>query len=194
MILATTAIIDALASGAIFCEPRPQRIEGAHIDVHLGKWFWLKKEPRSSFFDGGEPILLAEAEPRTSFYLGTTEWIGNEKCVVIPAHSFALCHTEEYIGTTVPDLVPMLHTRSTLARWGLSIHEGAGMGDCFFAGRFTLEIWNHHTEAVAIPVGARVGGVAFHRCEGEAVRYEGRYNVGPDAWTPDAMLPRVNNF
>lgn len=187
MILGTEAIIAALADGAIVCDPAPSRIEGAHIDVTLGAHWW-------SFAGLTDQMNLADAEPRDYFMKCATD----DGWVWISPHGFILAHTAEAIGSAPGSgLVPMLHTRSTLARWGLSVcTANAGMGDEGYCAPWTLEIVNPHPVAVAIPVGARVGAIAFHRVEGAATPYTPgmRYNATRGAWSPEAMLPRKGNW
>ena len=187
MILATSAIIQALHDGAIVCDPLPGRVEGAHIDVTLGEWHW--QFDASSF----DMLSLANTDPRKWFDLYTSTDL-----VYIPPHGFVLACTAEAIGTAPGSgLVPMLHTRSTLARWGLSVcTANAGMGDQGWIGPWTLEIINPHPVAVALPVGARIGAIVFHRLEGVAADYEPgtRYNAARSEWTPDLMLPRRANW
>lgn len=187
MILGASAIRAALSSGAIVCDPLPATIEGAHIDVTLGVYGWV--------FTGAahdDEVMLRGADP--------SEWFTSvrrlDDSLIVPARGFILAHTVEVIGTAPGSgLVPMLHTRSTLARWGLSVcTANAGQGDEGYTSRWTLEIVNPHPVAVAIPVGARVGSISFHRTEGDAPAYEGRYNAQPDTWTPASMLPRRGNW
>jgi len=185
MILGSNAIRDALTSGAIVCDPAPGKIEGTHIDVTIGEQYWLR-DP------GVGNIHIGDVDPHRVFRLHHAFITNND--IVIPPGFFALCHTMQFIGTTVPDLLPILHTRSTFARHGLSVHESAGLGDCGFVSRWTLEIWNHRHYPILIPVGARVGCVSFERVEGNDELYVGRYNVSKEEWTPEAMLPRQGNF
>lgn len=189
MILGTDAITQALADGAIVCDPAPMRVEGAHIDVRLGRWFWV--------FQGSlhTDLELSGAEPKD--YLHLHGGFPGGVAVIVPARGFILAHTQEYIGTAPGSgLLPVLHTRSTLARWGLSVHQSAGFGDEGYCSRWTLEIVNPHPVAVAIPVGARVGCIAFERIEGAVSPYTPgtRYNAAPGEWSPEAMLPRRGNW
>lgn len=189
MILGTLAIKQALRVGDITCIPPPSRIEGAHIDVTLGRYYWLMRR-----YTPARTLRPQTDDPRPWFDLYDARSDIENGEIIIPGHSFALCHTQEFVGDVNGRYVPMLETRSTLARWGIAVHAGAGMGDPFFHSRWTLEIWNHNVYPVALPVGARVGGIAFHAVEGEAEHYEGRYNIGPDEWTPECMLPRMGNL
>jgi deoxycytidine triphosphate deaminase len=184
--LMTEAIRAAIRDGAIICDPLPERIEGAHIDVTLGIYSWL-------FSPQDSGLQLGTADPRQWFIPRH-----DDQFVTIPAHGFILAHTAEYIGTAPGSgLVPMLHTRSTLARWGLSVcTANAGQGDEGYCSRWTLEIVNPHPVAVALPVGARVGSVSFHRGEGVAAPYAAgtRYNATAAHWEPADMLPRKGNW
>jgi dCTP deaminase len=184
MILGTEAINAALDDGRIICDPAPQRVEGAHIDVRLGEYTWL--------MPGWGLIDLATIDPHDEFELQT-----HTEFVFLPKRSFSLAHTVEYIGTAPGSgIVPILHTRSTLARWGLSVHLAAGWGDEGYASRWTLEIVNPHDHAVRIPVGARVGCIVFQQVKGAAKHYQPgtRYNIQRSSWTPEAMLPRKGNW
>lgn len=188
MLLGTESIRQALADGAVVCDPAPVRIEGAHIDVTLGPHYWRFR------LDGGQDWMGLEfTDPRDYF----RQCLGGG-AIEVPAHGFILAHTAEYIGTAPGSgLVPMLHTRSTLARWGLSVcTANAGQGDEGYVSRWTLEIVNPHSVAIALPVGARVGSINFHRIEGAAAPYAlgTRYNTAPTEWTPLEMLPRKGNW
>jgi len=190
MLLGTEAIIHGLNVGAIVCDPAPTRIEGAQIDITLGAQYWVFD---ANPFAYHHMMHLVDADPREYFKAGK---VSDDVC--IGPGGFILAHTAEYIGTAPGSgIVPMLHTRSTLARWGLSVcTANAGQGDTGYTSRWTLEIINPHPVAVAIPVGARIGSISFHRLEGHAADYTPgtRYNATRQEWTPDAMLPRKGNW
>jgi deoxycytidine triphosphate deaminase len=190
--LATSAIKAALDDGAIVCVPPPQRIEGAHIDITLGEHAWLF-DPEDTEHEL-EPLDISTADPAEWFEV----WNAIDGYIWLPAQSTILAHTREYIGTAPGSgLVPMLHTRSTLARWGLDIcTANAGQGDEGYSTRWTLEIRNPHQRTILIPVGARVGSISFHRAEGTAQRYQigTRYNATVAQWQPAHMLPRRGNL
>jgi dCTP deaminase len=183
MILGSEEIRRAMQAGLIICEPTPDRIEGSHIDVRLGENIWRLSTSR--------PLNLKTQKPADVFQLM------NGPLVVFPARSFSLAHTEEFIGT-VPGsrLVPILHTRSTLARWGLSVHLSAGWGDEGYVSRWTLEITNPHDVDVTLPAGSRVGCIVFQRIDGPAEPYSigTRYNMDRQQWKPEHMLPRRGNW
>jgi dCTP deaminase len=188
MVLGTEDILHELEVGRIVCDMKPSRVEGAHIDVTLGGWYWVKRP-------GFHPLDLRSADPDHEF---DGPFGGDQgKDVIIPSEGFVLAHTAEFIGTAPGSgLLPLLYTRSTLARWGLSAHEAAGLGDVGFVGRWALQIHNPHRREVRIPVGSRIGCIVFMRVSGETTEYaiNERYNIQRDAWSPVAMLPRRGNW
>jgi deoxycytidine triphosphate deaminase len=192
--LATSAIKAALDDGAIVCVPPPARIEGAHIDITLGSHAWLFDPAHEEEGEELDPLDISTAEPADWY----EPWDALQGYIWLPAQSTILAHTREYIGTAPGSgLVPMLHTRSTLARWGLSAcTANAGQGDEGYSTRWTLEIVNPHQRTILLPVGARVGAISFHGAEGTAQRYQigTRYNATIAQWQPSHMLPRKGNL
>lgn len=180
MLIGRKAIAEYLASGAIVCTPAPATIEAVHIDLHVGGAFWLPRQRINA-------ASLIDTDPAHAYTLFETS-----DTLYLPPRGFALAHTDEYAGSTVPWLCPFIETRSTMARWGIAAHVSAGWGDPGFCGRWTLELYNHQQFAIAIPVGARICSIGFHRVEGNDMLYTGRYNA-PEDWTPSMMLPRINN-
>lgn len=184
-LLAQSAIAAALANGRIICHPAPKRIEGAQIDITLGEWWW-------EFEFHGHRMLDIRTDDPTRYFVSRGGKL--DKPIIIQPRGFILAHTAEYIGTAIDSgLVPNLHTRSTFARWGLSVcTANAGQGDEGYVTRWALEITNPHAVAVVLWPGMRVGSISFTQTIGEAEGYTGRYNAVD--WTPQAMLPRRSNF
>lgn len=180
----------------------PKVIEGVHIDVHLGPLYWVPdvslrhrvqyaaslifpwfiKPPIVTIDDQSDPL---------DHYLPKT---AHDGYLVLPPLSTVLAHTVEAVGSTCKDIEPILHTRSTFARWGFSAHTSAGWGDPGFNGVWTLELVNHHPLPRRIPVGIRIGCIAFERIEGNDELYEGRYLHSRSSFTWKSMLPRRRNL
>jgi deoxycytidine triphosphate deaminase len=83
-----------------------------------------------------------------------------------------------YLGSTAEatacaGYAPMLETRFSLARLGVSCHLSAGFGDDGFCGRWTLEITVAHP--VKLFPGVRVAQVAFFKVLGRRMPYAGKY-------------------
>jgi len=93
----------------------------------------------------------------------------------------------EYVGAS--NLIMMLHGRSTLARYFVSIHETAGFGDVGYRGHWTMEIYPKRD--IVLYVGMRIAQISFHLPVGKIdLRYHGRYVTGKSV----PMLPVPNNF
>lgn len=178
MLLGNVAIREAIQAGHIVCDPMPAIIEGTHIDVTIGPFTWIAA-------DG--PVELATADSSEQYVSFDASESGE---ILLPPGRLVLAHTHEFIGTTVPNLLPVMHGRSTLARWGVQVHLSAGWGDPGYASRWTMEIVNHRHDAVWLPVGARVACIAFMRVEGANSLYTRPYNAAANDWTPAAMLPK----
>lgn len=181
MLLGNDAIREAIRAGHIVCDPMPAIIEGTHIDVTLGSFYWLAN-------DSPWPINIGEVDS-ASCYTGHSA--PEDGAIELPPGRLVLAHTREFIGTTVPDLLPMMHGRSTLARWGVQVHLSAGWGDPGYASRWTMEIVNHRKHALYLPVGARVACIAFMSVLGNTSLYTRPYNAPSEDWHPRSMLPKA---
>jgi len=100
------------------------------------------------------------------------------KEIEIPKEGYTLNPNELYLGRTVEytktfGFVPMLEGRSSLARYGLSIHATAGFGDNGFCGYWTLEI------TCKIPITIypfiEICQIYYHTIEGNLIEYNGKY-------------------
>ena len=171
------------------CDPVAAKIEGAHIDITLGgDGYWLFTASALRY-----PLRLKTADP----YAWFRRCVPSNGIISIPAGCCILAHTHEYIGTAPGSgLRPMLDTRSTAARWFVSIHQAAGVGDEGYVSRWTLEIHNPLPVAMELDAGMRLGSIAFDRIEGAATPYQPgtRYNAPRGEWTVESMLPRKGNW
>lgn len=215
-ILTTSEIVIELAAGNIICTPAPTKIEGTHIDVTLGPWWW-RFEPLRDAMNQPKILVLDEADPLEWFSLGygvhefgkqrseadveriyreVQEQAERPRYLHVPAHSFMLMHTNEAIGVRHDSrLTCDLDTRSTEARWAQETQTGgAGKGDPGYATFWTVEQRHVIPVDVLKRVGSRIGSITFTRTSGTPVAYEHRYNTTPDQWTPLSMLPRRANW
>jgi len=116
-------IQDAVWQGHIQISPyKPERLGPNSYDVSLGKNLLILQDD----------LLDPKKEPKTSK-------------IVIPENGMVLIPNQLYLGVTVeytstPRHVPVLEGRSTLARFGVQVHQTAGFGDVGYAGHWTLEI------------------------------------------------------
>lgn len=201
MLLGAQALRAALADGSITCDPAPRAIESVHIDVHLGSLYWVPdvkpidriRQVASILFPFIAPpiITIDDTADPLDYYIPRT---AHDGYLVLPPFSTVLAHTHEAIGSNSASIVPILHTRSTFARWGFSAHTSAGWGDPGFNGVWTLELVNHHPITRRIPVGIRIGCIAFERVEENDDLYRERYLYDRSSFSWRSMLPRKSNL
>lgn len=89
-----------------------------------------------------------------------------------------------YLGSTIESAgssryVPVINGRSSVGRYGVSVHVTAGFGDVGFCSRWTLEITS--VLHVRVYAGLQICQISFHRPEGELQQYVGKYaqQTGP---------------
>jgi len=107
--------------------------------------------------------------------------ISNESMreIEIPDTGFVLEPGELYLGSTIERtftdcFVPMIETRSSMARAGFSSHISAGFGDIGFNGKWTLEITV--IRPLRIYPNIRVAQIFFEEPKGLIQKtYNGRY-------------------
>lgn len=144
-----------------------------------------------------EPFNLAQVNPNsynvclgpTLLYLDEVKLdLHKEPRMVeikIPPEGFLLKKNEVYLGSTMEVIgsehyVPVIDGRSTIGRYGLSIHITAGFGDVGFKGTFTLEIEARHRDTL-VRAGDMIAQVSFHELKGAYEMYRGSYQgqTGP---------------
>jgi dCTP deaminase len=93
--------------------------------------------------------------------------------VCIPAGGFALASTLEKF-TMPPDLLGIVHDKSTLARLGIALQNT--VIEPGWIGYLTLEITNHGKEDMVLPQGSPIAQIIFHVLDQEAsAAYDGKY-------------------
>lgn len=168
MILSDRAIIEALDAGDIVIEPfLPEQLGSNSYDVRLG--------PELAVYDvpcdvNGRPkgVLDPKERPQVIRYL-------------IPEQGAVLLPGILYLGSTIertytPRHVPNLDGKSSVGRYGISIHATAGRGDVGFAGHWTLEI--SVVQPVRVYAGMKIGQITFHAVQGDVIT---PYDQKPDA-------------
>jgi len=109
--------------------------------------------------------------------------------ITIPPEGLVLMPGELYLGSTVEyteslATVPTINGKSSLGRFGLSVHVTAGTGDVGFKGHWTLEL------TVVIPLriyaGMAVAQLLWDSITGQPDRL---YHEKPDAKYTNAHIP-----
>ncbi len=88
----------------------------------------------------------------------------------IPAEGLTLQPGVLYLGRTIEttrtqNVVPILHSRSSLGRLGLIINPGGSLGQAGYCGTWTLEM--HCIQPVRIYSGMQVCQISYHELAGE---------------------------
>lgn len=174
--LSDVAIRGYLDSGRLVVDPcRPEMVGPASIDVTLGTTL-LRMAPCGVV----DPMMAdtaayvpMPAEPSISNRDDPVWWL-------FPGQMY-LGHTAEHIS--VPDdLVCHVHGRSTLGRYGIVVHQTAGLVDPGFRGHLTLEL------SVVAPTilrpGMPIAQVTFARLTPASTGYRGRYQDSIGAVPP----------
>lgn len=160
MILSDGTLQNMISSKALVVEPlQKESIQPASIDCHLGSNFLIVEDRQMNTIELDEEIIYREIE-------------GDE--IVIPAQSFLLATTQEYIE--LPDnLTAFVEGRSSIGRIGLFI-QNAGWVDPGFKGQITLELYNANSLPIRLKAGRRICQLVFCKMDEAALKpYAGKY-------------------
>jgi dCTP deaminase len=174
MILSDSAIDFARQAGRIVIEPYdPACLGGNSYDVHLSKHLATYALPLAHAQPGQhamfEPVYLDVKKEPTVYRFEIPE----DGYLLRPGVLY-LASTEEYTETL--DHVPYLDGRSSVGRYGVSIHVTAGRGDVGFKGHWTMEITVVHP--IKVYAGMPIGQLTFHSVLGDV---QSRYDTKPGA-------------
>lgn len=174
MILGRKYIKLFMRLGWIHCDPPPVKITENSLDITLGNHFWTIGDVDSVYMGD---------DSRGRFNYTTAKYIE-----IQPSQMVIGC-TEEFVGSTVPFVVPQVVSKSSTARWGLEAITGAGFGEGGFHSRWALEIVNTNSVPVVVLAGTPIGQMYFTLCIGGGL-YKRSYNQPRDKWSPEVLLPK----
>jgi len=180
MLLSDKRIVEEREAGNITIEPYDPRQLGTNsYDCRLGRWYFEPtKYSEVVDFTNEDQALAFWGEPRKA-----------DVAIVVKPQTTILAHTQEVVGAR-NGITTTMHARSSIGRSSLSVCKCAGVGDVGYVSRWTMEISNHSTCSIAIPVGLRICQIKFDFV-GETLReYHGKYGQEAE-WTPYDMLPRL---
>lgn len=180
MLLSDKRIMEERERGNVVIEPFDLRQLGTNsYDCRLGPWYF---QP-TKYLD----IVDVTDEEQVLAFWGEPIHAGGS--IVVKPGTTILAHTQEIIGAG-NGITTQMHARSSIGRSGLSVCKCAGVGDVGYIARWTMEISNHTTCSIVLPVGLRICQIKFDYV-GETLReYHGKYGQEDD-WTPYDMLPRL---
>lgn len=154
------------------------QVQPASIDLKLNNSFKvlkgrkLEKEELQyltcpGFFEESERAVRMDKPNEFKEYTGHR--------IVIPAHSFVLASTKEWIE--LPDFISgAVEGRSSVGRIGLFI-QNAGWIDPGFKGQITLELYNANDIPIVIEAGRRICQLVLEKTDEPVMKpYSGKYN------------------
>ena len=127
--------------------------------MHVGEHYLKIKDSQKTHLDFNSPIEYDDIKSDS---------------IVMPAHSFLLATTNEYL--TLPNnITAFVEGRSSIGRMGLFI-QNAGWVDAGFEGRITLELYNANSLPIVLTSGRRICQLVFCMMDKSAEQpYRGKY-------------------
>lgn len=140
--------------------------EGVGIDLRLGSVHKIVK---------GGAFIEADSEQVLGNRKGFETRQINKEWIVIKPGEYYLVQTVESINTPF-DLMPIVHTRTSLFRAGLLLLNSKT--DPGYCGQLTMGLTNLSPFPVKLQMGARICNIIFHKIKGKTVKYRGQHQGG----------------
>jgi dCTP deaminase len=180
VLLSDKRIVEEMDAGNIVIDPFDERQLGTNsYDCRLGSWYF---QPTKF----SEVIDFTDEEQARAFWGDPLE---AQEAIIVKPGTTILAHTHEVVGGR-NGVTTTMHARSSIGRSSLSVCKCAGVGDVGYVSRWTMEISNHSTCSIKLPVGIRICQIKFDFVGETLKEYEGKYGQEA-AWTPYDMLPRL---
>ncbi len=145
--------------------------EGVGIDLRLGSVHRIIKGGAFIEADGEELGKRKGVETKV-----VAEYVeGKVSEIAIKPGEYYLVQTYEEINTP-EDLMPIVHTRTSLFRAGLLLLNSKT--DPGYIGKLTMGLTNLSAFPVKLQLGARICNIIFHKIEGKTVKYRGQHQGG----------------
>ncbi|GAC1445039.1 MAG: dCTP deaminase [Chloroflexota bacterium] len=180
MLLSDKRILEERDEGNIVIDPFDVRQLGTNsYDCRLGDWYF---QPTKFL----EVVDFTDEEQAREFW---GEPLHASKTILVKPGTTILAHTQEIVGAR-NGFTTTMHARSSIGRSGLSVCKCAGVGDVGYISRWTMEISNHTTCTIVLPVGIRICQIKFDAVGETLKEYSGKYGQ-QEEWSPHDMLPRL---
>lgn len=146
--------------------------EGVGIDLRLGSVHKIIKGGAFIEADGEE--LGKRKGVETKLVAEFAEGLTQKEIIVKPG-DYYLVQTVEVVNTP-QDLMPIVHTRTSLFRAGLLLLNSKT--DPGYCGKLTMGLTNLSPFPVKLQIGARICNIIFHKIKGKTVKYRGQHQGG----------------
>lgn len=147
--------------------------EGVGIDLRLGSVHKIIKG--GAFIEVDSELELGKRKGVETKLVAEFVDGGKQKELVIKPREYYLVQTYEEINTP-SDLMPIVHTRTSLFRSGLLLLNSKT--DPGYKGQLTMGLTNLSPFPVKLQLGARICNIIFHKIEGETTKYRGQHQGG----------------
>ena len=160
MILSDQTIKQLISQKELRIDPlSDEQIQQASVDCTLGNHFLKINDSQKTHLDFNSPIEYQDIISDS---------------IVVPAHTFLLATTNEYIALP-NNITAFVEGRSSIGRMGLFI-QNAGWVDAGFEGRITLELYNANSLPIVLTAGRRICQLVFCMMDKNAEQpYRGKY-------------------
>jgi dCTP deaminase len=193
MPLSNLEILQAIQNGDIIISPfNKKQLNTNSYDVTLGEYYFA---PSVQTTQNDKTYDPSNEESIREYWQGPFK---SSKYIHIPPRTLILGHTAEFIGTSATScLVPMISTKSSLGRHGISTCKCANCGSIGYHDRWALEIENHLIVSRDLQVGEPVAQITFFRSGETDMPYTqcGNYQTSGTIdemvknWRPENILP-----
>ena len=154
MIYSGQNISDALQSGLLVIDPLPseEMFDTSAVDLRLGRRFSVFEKPISSAI----VFNIGEDQPEVvAAQYGVMREVPDGEYLVLGPGTFALGSTLERVAMPL-NLAARVEGKSSVARFGLSIHQSAPTIHAGFRGNIRLEISNVGPFVCRLTPGTRI--------------------------------------
>ena len=169
-VLSYNQLLKLLADGVVL-NSAPEFVNGASIDLTLGRELLLETKPR-----GGREIDLCRHDPLPTEKYTMTD----EKGYLLMPNEFVLAHTQQIFNLPI-SLAARFCMKSSAGRIGLESLNSCWCDPGWHGSALTLELCNcTRYTPIRIRPGDRIGQMTFQRVEGVPAAHgygrRGRYN------------------
>lgn len=183
ILLSDLRILEEIRKGRIVIDPFDERNLGTNsYDVKLGNFFYF---PNPTWND---VVFDPLSEKSVSGFWMPKHYDDGEQVTIEP-RTTVLCHTREIIGGK-DGITAILRARSSVVRCGLSMINGAGVGDVGYINRWAFPLTNGNPCSTTVRVGMRIGQMLFYDVGSTQRPYAGKY-VRQPTWDSKTILPRL---
>ena len=155
MIYSSEDITDALRDGRLVIDPPPEdeMFDTSSVDLRLGNRFTIPEQPGPGY---GVFVTVGEADPEAvAIRYGRVQMVHDDEHLDLHPGKFVLASTLERVEMPL-NLAARVEGKSSVARFGLSVHQTAPTIHADFRGTIRLEISNIGPYVCRLKPGIRI--------------------------------------